>query len=85
MEGRTMTNAQMTPNRFGRWSEARTQLRKIVNHLEAGGRVMVATYTKATVFDARHVEKFKATKSGLYAQYGKRWDCIDGCAIRFSK
>lgn len=56
---------------------------KIIETLKAGGAVIVATYTKATLFDARHIANFKITASGLYAKYGRTWLCIDGCALRF--
>jgi hypothetical protein len=51
--------------------------------LAAGGRVVVGTMTKATVFNTKHVEMFKAAKSGAYVQRGKGWDCIDFCAVKF--
>jgi len=30
----------------------------------------------------RHAELFRATRFGLYVRSGKRWECIDYCAIR---
>jgi len=79
------TNDQMKPDRYLRWHKARQLHRRIVEHLASGGQVMVATHTRVTIFKTTHVDYFKAERSGLYARYGKRWDCIDYCAIRFSK
>lgn len=81
----TMTNDQMKANRFLRLYQARQKLQAITDHLSIGGQVLIATYTRATAYSAKHAAMFKATKSGLYVQRGKQWDCIDHCAIRFSK
>ena len=78
-----MTNDQMKPGRFLRWQQARRTAAKIAAHLASGGKVVVGTYTRATVFSGRHAELFRATRSGLYVRSGKHWDCIDHCAIRF--
>lgn len=80
-----LTNDQMKPNRFARWAKARARVAKIKSHLSAGGRVVVGTMTKATVYSAKHVDMFKATKSGAYVQRGKGWDCIDFCAVGFGE
>jgi hypothetical protein len=56
---------------------------KIMETLKAGGAVIVATYTKATQYDARHIEYFKLSGKSLYVRRGKHWDCIDYCALRF--
>ena len=56
----------------------------IVEHLSTGGDVMICTYAKAIQFQPKHVKMFKVNNSGLYMQRGKKWDCIDGAAIRFS-
>ena len=57
---------------------------KIQQTLRDGGAVIVATYTKATMFKAKHIDLFKLGKDGcLYARYGKNWLCIDGCSFRF--
>ncbi len=78
-----MTNDQMKPGRFLRWQQARRTASKIAAHLTSGGRVVVGTYTRATVYSRKHAEIFRATSSGLYVRNGKLWDCIDYCAIRF--
>jgi hypothetical protein len=72
-----------TPGTYLRWHTARQTARRIAAHLAAGGRVVVATYTRATYYDQRHAAMFRATRTGLFVQRGKAWDCIDGCAIRF--
>jgi hypothetical protein len=78
-----MTNDQMKPGRFLRWQQARRTAAKTTAHLASGGKVVIGTYTRATVYGSRHASLFRATSSGLYLQSGKRWDCIDFCAIRF--
>ena len=74
-----LTNAQMTPNRYRNWAIARKKLSKITATLEAGDKIVVSTYTRATRFDKRHIDMFKATKTGLYIQSGNRWENADGC------
>lgn len=78
-----MTNDQMKPGRFLRWQQARRTAAKIAAHLGSGGKVVVGTYTQATIYSSRHASLFRANSSGLYVLSGKRWDCIDYCAIRF--
>lgn len=78
-----MPNSKMTTNRFGKWAQARSLYRRITAHLSSGGRVVLATYTRATVFDAKHVEMFRVTRSGCYVLRGKSWDCIDYTPVRF--
>ena len=79
-----MNNGQMKPNRFYRWAEARRKHRLIVQHLQSGGKVVVATYTHATIYTSQHVDMFKATQSGLYVRAGKRWDCLDFSNIQLT-
>lgn len=57
----------------------------IVEHLTNGGKVMVLTYTKATIYDKRHVSMFKTSGNSLFVQRGKKWDCLDFTPVRFSK
>lgn len=78
-----MTNDQMRPGRFLRWQHARRTAARITAHLESAGRVIVGTYTRATVYSRRHAALFRATSSGLLVRSGNHWDCIDHCAIRF--
>ena len=73
----------MKPGRFLRWQRARRTAAEIAAHLAAGGKVVVGTHTRATVYGRRHAALFRATRSGLYVRSGRRWDCIDYCAIRF--
>jgi hypothetical protein len=78
-----MINDQMKPGRFLRWQESRRTAARIAAHLNSGGKVVVATYTRASVYSRKHADMFRATSSGLHVRTGKRWDCIDYCAIRF--
>ena len=77
-----LTNDQMIAGRFARWAEARKKIAWIKEHLAAGHTVQLTTYTKCTRYKAKHMDMFKATKSGAYVQRGTAWDCIDGCDIR---
>lgn len=56
---------------------------EIKNHLSKGGRVVIATHTKATIYDRRHISMFKVGKNGSpLVQRGKHWDDIRYTAIR---
>ena len=77
-----MDNSTMEANRFYRWAKARHKHRLIVQHLHSGGKVVIATYTHATVYTQQHADIFKATKSGLYVRARKRWDCLDFSTIK---
>jgi hypothetical protein len=63
--------------------DRKAKYEKIIETLKGGGAVMVCTYTHATIFSAKHIECFKLTENGLYARYGRRWDCIDFAGLRF--
>ena len=78
-----MTDDQMKPNRYLRWAKARKLVRDIQAHLAKGGKVVIGTHVKATVYSPKHIDMFKATKSGALVQHGKGWDCIDFCVVRF--
>ena len=73
------------PGRFLKWSRARALVRRIRACLDAGGRVVVGTYTKATEYGPKHADWFKAEPSGAYVRRGKGWECIDLCGFRFTK
>lgn len=76
-----MSNTQMVAGRFLRWANSRRLVRDITAHLLKGGTVYISTYTRATKFSTpAHAAMFKATRTGAYAQYGKKWLCIDYCA-----
>ena len=78
-----MNNDQMKANRYLRWHQARQKLARIQHHLADGGKMVVGTHTRATVYDRRHGEMFRATRAGLFVRRGSGWDCIDYCGIRF--
>jgi hypothetical protein len=81
-----MTNAEMLPNRFLRLANGRKLYSQITSHLAQGGAVQVCTYLKATQLEAKHLNMLKMDSRGsVYLQRGKHWDCIDHCAIRFSR
>lgn len=77
-----LANDQMKSNRFARWHKARKKVAEIRSHLEMGHEVYICTYTRAVRYTKKHVEMFKATRTGAFVQRGKNWDCIDGCAIK---
>ena len=78
----SITNSQMIAGRFLRYARARKAIAWIKAQLAAGRIVQLATYTKATNYDARHADMFKATKAGAFVRRGKSWDCIDLCELR---
>jgi hypothetical protein len=78
----SLTNSKMIAGRFLRYARARQRVAWIKAHLAAGRVVQLATYTKATNYDAKHVGMFKATKAGAFVRRGKSWDCIDLCELR---
>ncbi len=78
-----MSNEEMVANRFGRWAKSRKLIKDIQNTLRAGGYVVMGGYEGSRQYDERHVDMFKATKSGAYVQRGKKWLCIDGMGFRF--
>lgn len=50
----------------------------IQKHFAKGGNVMLATYTKRTLFKPKHAAMFRKPKKegdrGVYVQRGKNWD-----------
>lgn len=76
-----MSNDEMKPGRFLKLYKGRKMFRWISEQIVSGRRVVVCTYTHATIYKA--ISQFKLGASGsVYSQHGKRWDCIDGCALR---
>jgi hypothetical protein len=78
----SLTNSQMIAGRFVHYARARKRVAWIKAQLAAGRIVQLATYTKATNYDGRHTDLFKATKAGAFVRRGKSWDCIDLCELR---
>ena len=78
----SITNPQMIAGRFLRYARARNRVAWIKAQLAAGRVVQLTTYTKATSYDARQADMFKATKAGAFVRRGKSWDCIDLCGLR---
>lgn len=76
-----LTNDQMKANRFYRWYKARKMISAIKKHLAEGRTVYVSTMTKATKYSAKHIDMFKASRSGAYVQSGNKWLCIDFCKV----
>ncbi|MDR3582514.1 MAG: hypothetical protein P4L67_04545 [Candidatus Pacebacteria bacterium] len=70
----------MKANYYGKWAAARKAYAEIIKHIEAGGRVAIASYTKPRVLsDARW---FKCGRDGVYIARGKNWDYLFAEAIR---
>lgn len=72
-----MTNEQMIEKRFSRWANYRKMISNIKKTLAADGEIHIVGYGRVVKCDKRHVEMFKATKSGAYVQRGKNWDCLN--------
>jgi len=77
-----ITNGKMIAGRFLRWHRARVRINWILQHLEAGRTVQIATYLRATRYTKQHAAMFKASRNGAFVRCGSAWDCIDGCDIR---
>jgi hypothetical protein len=75
-----MTNQQMKANRFGIWALARRKKAWIDSAIDGGRYVYLCTRLRA--IKITRPDQTKATKSGLYVQRGKSWDCADGCELR---
>lgn len=58
---------------------------KIVDHLKAGGAVMVCTHWRSTMYRSKHADWFSCDKSGMYVRNGKSKVCVSFCTFRFSK
>ncbi len=76
-----LTNDQMHEGRFYQWHKARRTVKAIKGHLAQGHEVIISTYTKATRYDRRHIEMFKACRNGAFVQHGRKWLCFDYCKI----
>ena len=70
----SLANSQMIAGRFHRYARARKRVAWIKAQLAAGRIVQLTTYTKATSYDPRHADMFKATKAGAFVRRGKSWD-----------
>jgi len=61
---------------------------RIQAHLAAGGKVMVATYTKATLYSPKHAPLFTAPSNpredGVYVARGRSRDYVLPQYVRFS-
>jgi hypothetical protein len=77
-----LSNDQMTANRFARWAKARKTVAAIKRHLSQGHTVYICTATKATKYTAKHVDMFKATRTGAWVQHGRKWANFDYCRIQ---
>lgn len=78
-----MSNDEMKPNRFLQWHKAREQYSFIMNALNSGKRIMTGSYTRPTIYDARHIEMFKCGKSACYVRRGKNnWDSLQFTPIK---
>lgn len=69
-----LANHEMKADRFGRWAKARKLYASIVEHIQAGGRVCVGSYTRPTIY--RNVEQFRCGRDSVYVARGKRWDSL---------
>lgn len=77
-----LLNSQMRPNRFLVWHNARRRKNWLDARFADGLSVLIVTATRATKYQPKHADMFKATRSGCFVRRGKIWDCIDGCSLR---
>lgn len=84
-----MKNTDMKESRFLRWHRARQLHRRIMEHIAAGGRVVIGTYTAAKLY--RDPSHFVCNRGGLYVRRGKAFDQLTGfdgrllVGIRFTR
>lgn len=71
------------PGYFERWARNRKLVARVRSHLEAGGRVTIATYTRATTYSPRHASLFYSTPTGALVKTGARAVDFSGAAVRF--
>lgn len=76
-----MSNSEMKPLRFYKLFMARRKFRDIAQHLNAGGRVQVSTYTRSVVY--RSLDWFVLKGASVYVRRGRGLDCIDYSGIQF--
>jgi len=75
-----MDYSKMTPNRFMRMYENKKLYNSIIVEISKGLSIQITTYTQSKIYSK--AEQFKLGKTGVYAQRGKNWDCINGASIR---
>lgn len=75
-----LTDAEMTPRRFLIAMQNKQLYNRIMTDLSEGRVIQVTTYTHSKIYTKP--EQFKLGKTGVYAQRGKHWDCINYCSIR---
>jgi len=61
------------------------RLSAIQRHLATGGKVMVVTYTRGTIYSPKHLDWFSADATGLYVRQGKGKVCLNFTPVKFSK
>jgi len=66
---------------FGRWAANRRLVALVLAALQSGKRVTIGTYTRATIYDGRHVGMFRADERGAWVQHGRRWEDFSGAAV----
>jgi len=65
--------------------EREQRFKKIKAHLASGGSIIISTHLKAWKLSRKHADLLTFNGHSLYLQHGKRNDCIDYCAISFSR
>lgn len=60
---------------------------RVQAHLAAGGEILVATQTRATLYKQKHASYFRASRRaedlGIYVRAGKREDYLLPSIVRF--
>lgn len=75
-----MSNENMKANRYLRMYENKKLYNSIIAEIAKGLSIQITTYTQSKIYTK--AEQFKLGKTGVYAQRGKNWDCINGASIR---
>lgn len=75
-----ITNQEMKENRYRIAMLNKRLYNGIAEEIANGLAIQVTTYGKSFVYTK--LEQFKLGKTGVYAQRGKSWDCINYAKVR---
>ena len=78
----SLTNSQMIAGRFSSICPCSSTRRLDQSAIGSRSHRSASHIHKATNYNARHADMFKATKAGAFVQRGKSLDCIDLCELR---
>ena len=78
-------NAILIVRKVIKMENKKALLENLKNHLNGGGRVLISTYTKATIYDKRHIDYFSATDNDILVRHGKHLVSAKYASIKFTE